>query len=255
MKPTIVLLTDFGVKDEYVGVMKGVILSSCPQASIIDLSHEVRAQNILQAAVILRNAYRFFPQRSLFVCVVDPSVGTDRKIIYLKTQNYSFLAPDNGLLGLVVQQEKKLKLLKVSMSPSKNDKISNTFHGRDVFAPIAAYLANGGEDKTLGNSLSRICSLKYPATKTIKGKVFGEIIYFDHFGNAISNICKRDINGTKFKRVIIKKRTVPICKNYSESKRLLALFNSNDLLEISQPNGSAQAQARLKIGEKVVLSN
>lgn len=252
IRPPIVLLTDFGYSDSYVGEMKGVILSLFPKATIVDLCHDIRPQDIRQAARVLKRSYRFFPKGSIFVCVIDPGVGTKRDILCMKTKSYYFLAPDNGLLSVI---EAKNKIRSVSRSKfflSPNP--SSTFHGRDIFAPTAARLAkNGSLFGKLGKAQKSMHRLKFPQAVFAKNSVTGEVIDFDRFGNAQTNISyedgkKRWAQGTVF---LAGKNLGKIRKNYAESPHpLTALWDSAGILEIARPGGSAQRHG-IRIGQKI----
>lgn len=150
----IVLLTDLGLKDYYVGVIKGVILSKNRSAQIIDLSHMVEKCDIIGAYHLLQNSYRYFPNGTIFVVIIDPSVGTERKIVCVKTKNYIFLAPDNGILSFLYKVDKIQKIFQVSNSKYFLPDISSTFHGRDILAPVSVYLSLGLSINKLGRELN-----------------------------------------------------------------------------------------------------
>ncbi len=206
IRPVITLLTDFGTKDSYVGIMKGIISGINPDANIIDLCHEIGRQDIFEGAYVLYSSYKFFPAGTIHVAVVDPGVGTKRKIICAKIRDCLFLAPDNGILSLVLTDEKPRLIIEVTNKKYFLPEISNTFHGRDIFAPVAAYLSKGIEPLKLGKKLKRIKKIDLPAptffekevdartnkfvhaTLTKRGVLKGEVIYIDTFGNLITNI-------------------------------------------------------------------
>src|SRR6476660_6147886 len=177
--PLIALLTDFGTRDGYVAAMKAVIKDICPKATIIDISHEVAPQHLEEARFILWLVYNYFPAKTIFVCVVDPGVGTKRKIIAVKTKQYTFLAPDNGLLDLVLAESDVKQSVVVKNQKYFLKNISKTFHGRDIFSPAAAHLANGIKLTFLG----RLISLGKPQRVFInvsqKGNYHGTVIYID----------------------------------------------------------------------------
>ena len=209
-RPIVTLLTDFGTKDSYVGIMKGIISGINPDANIIDLCHEIGRQDIFEGAYVLYSSYKFFPAGTIHVAVVDPGVGTKRKIICAKIRDYLFLAPDNGILSLVLTDEKPRLIIEVTNKKHFLPEISNTFHGRDIFAPVAAYLSKGIDPLKLGKRVKRIKEIDFPvptffekrvetrtnkfvhATPTKRGVLKGEVIYIDAFGNLITNI-RRDV--------------------------------------------------------------
>jgi hypothetical protein len=286
LHPVISLLTDFGTKDSYVGIMKGVISGINSDANIIDLCHETDPQDILEGAYILYSSYKFFPEGTIHVAVVDPGVGTERKIICAKTRNYLFLAPDNGILSLVLTDEKPQLIIEVTNKKYFLPEISNTFHGRDIFAPVAAYLSKGIDPLKLGKKLSKIKEIELPTPDhSKKGSIKGEVIYIDSFGNLITNI-NQDFfykqldltpplipplrkGGTegglqggdvkKSEKVIVKagkKRIRCISRSYADVPvgEPLAIFGSSGHLEISVNRGSARDMLGLKKGDIITIN-
>lgn len=259
MGKQIVLLTDFGNKDGYHAVLKGVITSIVPNAHIIDLTHEISPQNIDEAAFIIWNACKYFPKNTIFVNVVDPGVGSKRKIILVKTKDYIFLAPDNGILKFIFSSFKILKVYSV-----ENDKfflkgLSNTFHGRDIFAPVAANIYKGVPLKDFGNVIipetkpENFIKVSEISSKILEGKV----IYIDRFGNIITNFLfdnamKLDL----LKSIKIKKSKISkFYRFYSQASTstLFGLIGSRNLLELSVRNGSAAIVSKAVIGTPVKL--
>lgn len=192
MNKIITLTTDFGQADEYAGVMKGVILGICPEARIVDLSHGILPQDILQAAFLINASYAYFPANTLHVIVVDPGVGSDRRIILARADGHRFLAPDNGVLTWLLQRPRFEIAYEVSCRQLFLKQLSNTFHGRDIFAPVAAHLANGFPESNVGRVLNRdeLTVLSLPEAKFDKttGILTGSIISIDRFGNLLTNI-------------------------------------------------------------------
>src|SRR5579872_547417 len=186
-KPILTLTTDFGLSDHYVGAMKGVILGICPHAQIVDISHQVTPYEIPEAAFVLAQAWRCFAKKTVHVMVVDPGVGTERRPILAEAGGHYFVAPDNGVLGMIYAQEKaKVRLI-------ENEKyfrhpVSQTFHGRDIFAPVAAYVARGETPSSVGKPIDNYFRPSFAAPERT-GKHFwtGVILKIDHFGNAITN--------------------------------------------------------------------
>ena len=254
----IILLSDFGTKDTYVASMKGVILSLFPQATIVDLSHEVEPQNVTQAAFLLDWTYAFYPTGSVFICVVDPGVGSKRRILAAKTPKGIFLAPDNGLLTLLLNNEKKYELRTVTNRAFFLNKVSSTFHGRDCFSPTGARLAKSPSlFSKLGPPTNHFVKLPTQDAKKEKGKIQGKILFFDHFGNAFVNIQRSLFDSFTGKNcVVIKgKRMGPVRRSYYEVNKgdAVAVFNSTNLLEIAVNQGSARDALKLKSGDTVEI--
>ncbi len=256
--PCITLLTDFGHKDHFVGTMKGVIKKINPRADIIDICHEVKPQDVRGGAFLLSCAYNYFPKNTLHVAVVDPGVGSKRKIILVKTKNYFFLAPDNGILSYVRHKENFKKIINVTNKIYFLPQISNTFHGRDIFAPVAAHLAKGTPPKQFGKMFDA-CGLflfPFPKNKQSKNSITGEIIYIDRFGNLITTIKKDDTGKEGVKEIYCKGRKIKKhAAWYSGGNpgELISIFGSAGFLEIACVNGSAQKKLRAKAGDKIVI--
>jgi S-adenosyl-L-methionine hydrolase (adenosine-forming) len=249
----IALLTDFGLKDGYVGTMKGVIKTIHPREDIVDLSHEISPQNIQEAGYILWSSYKYFPQNTVFLCVVDPGVGSARRIIGLKASGYFFLAPDNGLLDYVISREKKIEAYEITDKKHILKNVSKTFQGRDIFAPIAAHLSRIQRLNLFGKKISVEKKDLFIDINTIKRKYEGNIIHIDTFGNAISNILLPGKISAYVK--ILNKRINCISESYFNSKKmeLIALRNSSNLLEIAINNGNAAKEFKIKNGIKIIL--
>lgn len=248
----IALLTDFGNRDWFVGVMKAVILKINPNVNIVDISHEISPQNVNEAGFVLWNAYKHFPPKTIFVCVVDPKVGSERKIIAVETKEHIFIAPDNGLLNLVLSEVEPLRAVYVENKEYFLKDISSTFHGRDIFAPVSAYISRGVDIDELGSKA------ELSLTKTIfidvssAGDYSGEIIYIDRFGNLITNLkVFGKIEGeVRFKEYIIEK----ISTAYADVNpgQVVALVNSSNLLEIGIRNGNAKEFFKANYGESFI---
>lgn len=261
MKKIITLLTDFGLKDPYVGAMKGVILSICPNANIIDISHEVRKFDIRQGAYILASTAPLFPKGTIHIGVVDPGVGTTRKPIIIETKKSFYIGPDNGLLTLAALKEGIKKVVHIANRKYMLPHVSYTFHGRDIFAPAAAHLANGVPIEEFGPILKKYETLSFSKPKIHKNRIEGEIIYIDDFGNVVTNIYrdileKIDINERKIIKIQFNDRTekiLKICEAYNEVKEgdFLAIIGSGDFLEISINQGNAAKKLNIKEGTKI----
>ncbi|AAC07908.1 SAM hydrolase/SAM-dependent halogenase family protein [Aquifex aeolicus] len=244
----IVLLTDFGTKDGFVGAVKGVILSINPSVQIVDLSHEVDSFNVLEGALLLKAHYSYFPEKSVFVGVVDPGVGSERKGIIVKTEKYFFVGPDNGLFDLVIKEAKDFEVYEIKNEKFTLPKKNNTFHGRDVFAPVAAYLSKGVKPEEIGPRIEYREKLKFPEPKREKDFIEGEIIYFDKFGNAITNVPCGKYAYAEFREDKLK--VVPYFLA-GERGKLNATCGSFGFMEIFVPVDNAREKFNLKEGEKI----
>jgi hypothetical protein len=261
--PTIVLLTDFGFRDSYVGVMKGVIRNISRDADIIDLSHNVVPQDVAEAAFVLAASYRYFPAQSIFTCVVDPGVGTDRDILCMVTNDQAFLAPDNGLLSVIADECGRGEVRRVSNDDYFLADLSSTFHGRDIFAPVAAHLAEGVEPAQLGPAARHIQQLKLPKpVRAADGSLRGQIIYIDQFGNLITNIRGSTIQRTfdvpkDELEVSVKRRHMKgLANSYADRPEgeLLALIGSSGYLEVAVNQSSAARLLGCEKGDSVTLN-
>jgi len=240
----IVLLTDFG-QSEYVGVMKGVICSITPDAKIIDLCHSVSPQNIIEASWLLKNNYKYFPKRATFCCVVDPGVGTERKAVGVRTENYYFVGPDNGLLWETVAEQRIIDIRQIPVPGGA----SRTFHGRDIFAKAAANI-DSGNFETIGEKIERIEKLELYK----KGRV-GTVVRIDRFGNIVTNLPSQDKD--KYSVVIDgEKYVMGYCPSYDTAKEdeLFLIEGSSSTLEISLKNGNANDKLHAKTGGKIKIS-
>ena len=186
--PVIALLTDFGLDDGYVGTMKAVIWSLCPQAQIIDLTHSIAPQNIQQAAYVLLSTYRYLPAHTVIVVVVDPGVGSARQPIAIQTANYQWVGPDNGVFSYVMHHSQIEQIVTLENTAYHLPQTSTTFHGRDIFSPVGAHLAKGIPIERLGSPLAKIVTLPNPKLMVSNEYLYGEVIHIDHFGNIVTSI-------------------------------------------------------------------
>lgn len=252
----ITLTTDFGSKDAFVGIMKGVILKINPEAEIVDLSHEISPQNIKEAAFLLCSAYHYFPYQTIHVVVVDPGVGTKRRPILAENKDYFFIAPDNGVLGLIYKK-KKNNVYHITNTKYFLPNVSQTFHGRDIFAPVAAYLSLGILPKEMGTKITDYEKGKWPFPKIKDRVLLGKIIYIDHFGNLITNIhrgvFKKFVKDSRFLITIKDIDLKDISPHYLAVPRgeILAIWGSSEYLEICQSMGSAKMALNAKVGETI----
>jgi S-adenosylmethionine hydrolase len=243
--PLITLTTDFGVRDPFVGIMKGVLLGIAPAARIVDLTHAVPPQSVLAGASLLASAVAWFPPGTIHVAVVDPRVGTRRRALLVETTNAYFVGPDNGLLSLAAPARAIRRIIDVSRSRHRLHPVSRTFHGRDVFAPIAAALASGIAPEELGRMTRSMQRLRVPPVRRRGAALLGEVLWVDGFGNLATNLTTTDLGAAAFRgralSITIEGHVLPFRSSYARVPRgrPLALVNSADLLEIAVNRGSA----------------
>src|SRR3989339_430569 len=286
----ITLLTDFGNQDAYVGIMKGVIAGINPFANIVDICHSISPQDIFSGAYLLYTSYKYFPRKTIHVAVVDPGVGSKRDIICVKTKDYFFLVPDNGILSFIIQDEKPKSIFRITNSKYFLPSPSNTFHGRDVFAPVSAHLSLGVKLRQLGIKINQLKQLDIPKPDYKKtGQLEGQVIYIDRFGNLITNITKeylvKGVGGQRsevgmqksedrinqrkttlkelfslcntIETVIGKKKIMGLSETYTDVKpgEPLVLFGSAGFLEVSVNQGNAQRYFKADKGSKIIIEN
>jgi S-adenosylmethionine hydrolase len=254
----ITLTTDFGLKDPYAAEMKAVILSICPTAVIVDITHEIAKFNVRMGAYILASATSYFPKGSIHVAVVDPGVGTQRRPIVIQTKQGFFVGPDNGLLILAAAQQGITRIYELTNPHLMLPKVSSTFHGRDIFAPAAAHLLNGVKPADFGPEIREVAKPEFAKVTRRNGALVGEVLHVDGFGNIITNITERDVVQSPVKGVVsvelpTGKLTLKFCKAYGEINpdEPLALIGSHGFLEISVNQGSAAERFKTKAGDKV----
>jgi S-adenosylmethionine hydrolase len=235
----IALLTDFGLEDVYVGVMKGVLGSVAAGHPVIDISHGVPPQDVRIGALLLDAAWSYFPERTVFIVVVDPGVGTTRRPVVVQAANRLFVGPDNGVFGLLPEPETRLITAPWGL-PTR----SRTFHGRDLFAPVAGRLAAGARFEDVGPALHDPTPLALPAARGGEG----EVLHIDHFGNAITNL-----PGVDRGRVHVAGTSVPVVRTYGEGQpgQAIALCGSTGRLEVAVRDGNAAAELSLSPGDPV----
>ena len=276
MSNVITLTTDFGADDAYVAAMKGVILSINPEATIVDFCHNIQPQNIAQAAFVLSTAYSYFPDGTIHVVVVDPGVGTERRAVLLVTPSAFFIAPDNGVLSYIIEEASGeldeaplpvgegetelgfgLQAFALTNSHFWHYPVSTTFHGRDIFAPVAAHLSRGIPARDFGDLIPALVTFSPPRPQIKEdGVLTGCVVHIDHFGNLITNFKQMDLpRGGFFIEVaghIIDIEDVS--QSYAEASELLAIIGSGGNLEISLKNGSAKGLLRAKLGNDVSIT-
>ena len=259
MRPLITLTTDFGASSPYVAQLKGVILSLCREAELIDVTHVIGPQNVREGAVVLCDVTPRFPGGTIHVAVVDPGVGTSRRLIYVEIGPQRYLTPDNGLLSLIARREPPRRVIALENPRLWLPQPSQTFHGRDILAPVAARLASGLDPAELGPRVDRLELLDCPQPRKVGSRLVGEVLYVDSFGNLITNICREDVTPLgEPSRMVVACGGEPIAgilPTYGSALpgELLALYDSQDRLEIAQAQGSAARTLRVLAGEPVVV--
>ena len=254
----ITLTTDFGTCDWFVGTMKGVILGINPDAEIVDITHEVPAGDIRGGAFALAASHRFFPKGSIHVAVIDPGVGSRRKAIAVQTAKAVFVGPDNGVLSWALTKEKVRAIHTLEDEAYFLHPVSRTFHGRDVFAPVAAHLSRGVPIRKFGPALKDFVRLAWPEPRVRRGGFEGEVVYTDRFGNAITNLEGRllEDSGRAPCEVYARRRWVCPLRAFYQAvppKRPVALVGSSGFLEIAVNGGSAEKVLGMRVGTRVVL--
>jgi S-adenosyl-L-methionine hydrolase (adenosine-forming) len=256
MASLITLTTDFGSGSVYVAAMKGVMLTINPALQLIDISHDIEPQNVMQSAVLLAESTPWFPARTIHVAVVDPGVGTSRRMVYARIGEQQYLAPDNGLLSLLVKRSKPTGLIELANKDVWRSEVSNTFHGRDILAPIAAKLSLGLSPGELGPTIEELQKLDWPEPKVSGRRIDGIVQWVDRFGNLISNIC-RDVlpHGPELRIRCAGREIQSIEKAYGDraAKNLIALVGSSEFLEIAVVNGSAAELLNVAAGEPISI--
>lgn len=273
MSSIITLTTDFGADDAYVAVMKGVMLSVNPEANIIDITHFIEPQNIPQAAFILDYTVRYFPRRTIHVAIVDPGVGSERRGIILKTPSALFVAPDNGILSYVIDGLSSNEELTVQYSEDGEvvtlgrgfevvaiteprfwrEPVSATFHGRDIFAPVAAVLSLDISPYELGEKITSLHVLPIPKPFLDQDSLIGRILHVDHFGNLITNIKSADLPGKDAVIEAAGQLIQGITRYYAEGEELMAIIGSSGYLEISLKNANAAEFLNTGIGDEIKI--
>lgn len=252
----ITLLTDFGFKDNFVGVVKGVIVGINPRAHIIDLCHEVAPQDIKGAAFALKTAYKYFPKDTIHLVIIDPGVGSQRLPILVKTKDYYFIGPDNGVLSLALENEEIEGIIYLDNYEFHLSPVSNTFHARDIFAPVAGQLSKGLSFQLFGKGIKNYKKIKLPQPKISPRSIEGEIIYIDRFGNLFTNVSQGLKDKIKKPIIKIKNKTIRgIKSSYAQAKpgTLLAIWGSSGFMEIAVNLGSAEDKLNAKVGDKIEI--
>lgn len=249
-RPIITLTTDFGTNDHFVGAMKGVILNIVPEAAIVDISHAVQAFDVLDGALTIAQAYAYFPNGTIHVVVVDPGVGTERRPILASNDSYHFVAPDNGVLSMVYAREERIRVRHVSAEHYFCQPVSNTFHARDVFSPVAAYLARQVDSHKFGDEIEDYVRFAAPRPKPVaENRLRGVVLRVDRFGNLITNVTPEDVPAlfaaqpAAFRIVVGNREITTIRGAYAEGAQgeVFGILGSMGYLEIVA-NRAAAAQ-------------
>jgi S-adenosylmethionine hydrolase len=273
MSSIITLTTDFGYDDAYVAAVKGAILSINPEANIIDISHSIKPQNILQAAFILSVAYRYFPKQTIHMAIVDPGVGSERQGIILKTPSSIFVAPDNGILSYIIDDlfsvesctlteqthdlkeivfKKGLEAAAITDPRFWRHPVSPTFHGRDIFAPVAAGLSLGISPYEFGEKINSLHVLSIPKPSLDpEGNLVGRVLHVDRFGNLITNIKSNDLPGKDVMIEVAGYCIQGISDYYAQNKGVMAIVGSSGYLEVSLREGSACDFLGTAVGDEI----
>ena len=258
--PVITLLTDFGTADYFVAAVKGVILTINPQVSIVDITHEVPAQDIEAGAFTLLSCYRDFPPGTIHVAVVDPGVGSARRGIVIQTGSYYFIGPDNGLFSYICDRESSCEVFQIKEENYFRPNPSASFHGRDLFAPVAAALSAGVDLNELGPQIKDEVRLAPLApVRDQDGTLRGRIIHIDRFGNCITNFTRSDIPDSLQPKLLVRRKVIRTFRRFfadeaGSNDELFAIWGSAGFLELSINGGSAAKLLRAKRGDPVVLS-
>ncbi len=261
MRPTIALLTDFGVRDHYAGTMKGVVLSLCPDVTLVDISHDVPPHDVLTAALELAACYRYFPAGTVFLVVVDPGVGSSRRPIAAEAGDYRFVAPDNGVLSAVFKDAAPRRVVELTERRYARPTVSRTFEGRDRFAPAAAWLAKGVELRAFGRTLTDYIRIEIPDPVVTDTAVDGEVLRVDRFGNLITNIDRRAFDrvcrtGESVEIAVGGRRVDRLVTTYADIApgEVCSLFGSTDHLEIAANSASAAEMVGAGRGARVTAT-
>jgi S-adenosylmethionine hydrolase len=257
MRPVIALLSDFGARDHYAGTMKGVILGICPEATLVDITHDVAAHDVLEGALQLASTYRYFPAGTVFLAVVDPGVGSARRGLAAEAGDYRFVAPDNGVLTAVLRETPPRRVVELSERRYARPTVTRTFEGRDRFAPAAAWLAKGTQLTALGRTLTDFHRLDIPVPELTATALCGTVLTIDRFGNLVTNIDRKTFEafakngefriqagGTAVGRLVSTYAEIP-------AGEVCALFGSSDHLELAA--NAVSAAERLGLSRYAVV--
>jgi S-adenosylmethionine hydrolase len=253
----ITLTTDFGLADPFVGMMKGVILSIAPNAQLVDVTHEIRSYDILEAALIIEGSYRYFPRGTVHVIVVDPGVGSERRPMAATANGHIFVAPDNGVLSLVLHTDPATSLTpayQITNNSLFHGPVSRTFHGRDIFAPVAAHLARGTPVESVGPRIVDFIKKQIPLPRPQGDRLVGTVLRIDKFGNIVTNF-RRENLGEEFSIRIAGLSITRLCGSFSEADPgdFVAIEGSTGFIELALNQGSAAERLGVERGAEIEL--
>jgi S-adenosyl-L-methionine hydrolase (adenosine-forming) len=258
--PIITLTTDYGTNDHLVGVLKGVILRIAPNATLVDISHHVSAYDLLDASLTIGFAYAYFPPRTIHLVVVDPGVGTDRRPILVSGEQQYFVAPDNGVLSLIYDREPAVTVRHITASHYFLNPVSNTFHGRDVFAPVAAWLAKTYQTEALGDEITDYTRFMLPRIKPDGSNLKGVVLRVDSFGNLLTNFAAGDVPAEilasgRIDLGVGAKQVTKVAQTFAEGApgEAVAILGSSGFLEIAVNKGNAARVLGVSRGTEVTL--
>ncbi|HVO60147.1 MAG TPA: SAM-dependent chlorinase/fluorinase [Terriglobales bacterium] len=244
----VTLTTDFGLQDHFVGTMKGVMIEINPEVKFVDISHAVQPFDVFDGALTIAQAYSYFPTSTVHMVIVDPGVGTARRPIVVSTEKYIFVAPDNGVLSLIYDREERLSVRAITADHYFLQPLSNTFHGRDIFSPIAAYLSKGVDPARMGEEVSDYVRFSSPKPKVgTNGSLRGVVLKVDRFGNLITNITPQDAPGLfqpdpqPFTITVGKREVTQVRSAYADGApgEVFGILGSMGFLEIAANRGAA----------------
>src|SRR2546421_1112444 len=244
----ITLTTDFGLSDPFVGIMKGVILGIAPQTQLVDITHEIRSYDILEAAFLIDSTYRYFPEGTVHIVIVDPGVGSARRPMAATAKGHFFVAPDNGVLSLVLQSE----AYRITNQSLFLNSVSRTFHGRDIFAPVAAHLSRGTPIESVGPRILDFIKRPMPKPRPQGDKLVGLVLRIDKFGNIITNLRLQDL-GPDFTIHVAGLPITRLCSSFSEAEpgEFFAIEGSTGFIELALNQGSAAARLGVQRGAEI----
>ncbi len=259
-EPIITLTSDYGANDHLVGTLKGVILKINPDATIVDINHNVVPYDVLDGALSIGAAYSYFPPRTIHIVIVDPGVGTQRRPLLVSGGQHYFVAPDNGVLSLVYERESSLVVRHVTAEHYFLNPISNTFHGRDIFAPVAAWLSKNWQTPSFGEEIADFVRFNLPKPKASNQAIKGVVLRVDHFGNLVTNLTLQDMPPSvvvqgKLKLLVGSKEIHQLAQTYAQGAQgePFAILGSSGFLEISVNKGSAARSLGVQRGAEVTL--
>lgn len=258
--PIITLTTDYGTSDHLVGVLKGVILRVLPNATLVDINHHVAPFDVLDGALTIAAAYRYFPARTVHVVIVDPGVGTARRPILVSAEQFYFVAPDNGVLSLIYEREAALSVRHITAEHYFLNPVSNTFHGRDIFAPVAAWLAKTNQTEPFGEEITDYVRFTLPRPKAAGSSLKGVVLRVDSFGNLVTNFTAEDLpqaTGTdgKIRLQVGGKSVEKLALTFAQGAagEPVAIVGSSGFLEIAVNKGQAARVLGVNRGAEVIL--